>query len=113
ELFIFNYRFAPKEVREALAACDDPKKRERINNIVNEMNIDLHRAIRKKDTSFVSRTVLESTKYAPEMIVVLRAITINPLTTPEILTEIVDEHERLGKALYEGIYRSRFRQMNP
>ncbi len=113
ELFIFNYRFAPLEVREALAVCDDPKKRERINNIVNEMNIDLHRAIRKKDTSFVSRTVLESTKYAPEMIVVLRAVTINPLTTNEILSEIVEEHERLGSSLYNGIYRSRFRQMIP
>lgn len=104
ELFIINYRFIPAKVKEALARCSDEKKRERINNIINEMNIDLHRAIRKKDTSFVSRTVLESTRYAPDRVVVLRAITINPLTTHEILSEIIDEHNRLGVALYHEIH---------
>ena len=86
----------------------DPGRIERINEIINMMNIELHRAIRKKDTSFVSRTVLESTRYAPQPLVVLRAVTINPLTTVEILKEIVDEHNRLGMELYEEFYRKRF-----
>ncbi|HEY1406688.1 MAG TPA: pyridoxal-dependent decarboxylase [Spirochaetota bacterium] len=111
ELFIFNYRYAPLEIREALASCRDAKKRESVNNVISEMNIDLHRAIRKKDTSFVSRTVLESTRYAPERIVVLRTVTINPLTTKEILSEIVEEHERLGAALYTEIYQRRLSQL--
>ena len=108
ELFIFNYRFVPAAVQTFLAAQADPGRIERINEIINMMNIELHRAIRKKDTSFVSRTVLESTRYAPQPLVVLRAVTINPLTTGEILKEIVDEHNRLGMELYEEFYRKRF-----
>jgi putative pyridoxal-dependent aspartate 1-decarboxylase len=110
ELFIFNYRFAPAEVQELLSSCNEVKKRERINIIINEMNIDLHRAIRKQDTSFVSRTVLEATRYAPERIVVLRAVVINPLTTGEILNEIIDEHNGLGMAIYTEIYKKRIRR---
>ena len=44
--------------------------------------------------------MIESTRYAPQKLVVLRAITINPLTTPEILEEIIEEHDRLGTRLY-------------
>lgn len=107
ELFIVNYRFVPAEVKRDLDLCNDPLRRERINTAISEMNVDLHRAIRKKDTSFVSRTVLEATKYAPEKIVVLRTVTINPLTTVDILADIVLEHDKLGLALYEGIYRKK------
>jgi glutamate decarboxylase len=107
ELFIFNYRFVPAEIRRKLSDAD-AATREKINNILNEMTVDLHRAIRKQDTSFVSRTILESTKYTPQNIVVLRAVTINPLTTKDILSEIIDEHNQLGIALYEGMYKKRF-----
>lgn len=110
ELFIFNYRFVPAPIRSMLASEKNPVRVEKINDIINLMNIDLHRAIRKKDTSFVSRTVLESTRYAPQRISVLRAVTINPLTTPEILEEIVDEHNRLGLDLYGEYYEKRFKQ---
>ena len=108
ELFIFNYRFVPASVQQLLATAGDPQRIERINDALNMMNVELHRAIREKDTSFVSRTVLESTRYAPQPIWVLRAITINPLTTFEILREIVDEHNRLGLKLYDEFYKKRF-----
>ena len=47
--------------------------------------------------------MVESTRYNPQKIVVLRAVTINPLTTPEILNEIVDEQSALAK-----IFKSEF-----
>jgi glutamate decarboxylase len=81
------------------------KKIRKLNSLLNELNTDLHRAIRKEDNSFVSRTTLESTRYFPQKITVLRAVTINPLTTPEILKEIISEHQRLGMALYEKNFR--------
>jgi glutamate decarboxylase len=115
EIFIFNYRFVPKKVREKLDALmrdrDNPneKKRnaaeiriKRINHALNQLNIELHRAIRQEDNSFVSRTILESTRYAPQNIVVLRSLTINPLTTPDILREIIDEQNRLGMKIYKN-----------
>ena len=64
------------------------------------MNIKLHKELRKDDTTFVSRTKLESTKYRPYNIVVLRAVPINPLTTKEILEEIVSVQNCIGMRLW-------------
>jgi putative pyridoxal-dependent aspartate 1-decarboxylase len=117
ELFIFTYRFVPKEVQEKLDSLmrrlkDDGeenheglrKKVRKINNLLNGLNVELHRSIREEDNSFVSRTRLESTRYFPQKVVVLRSITINPLTTEEILKEIIDEQNRLGVRIYKSHY---------
>lgn len=114
ELFIFNYRFVPSKVRAMLDELQHEieggdisrvdwalARMKKINHVLNQMNVELHRAIRQEDNSFVSRTMLESTRYAPQKIVVLRAVVINPLTTPEILAEIIDEHNRLGMKIYQ------------
>lgn len=113
ELFITNYRFVPENIQnkinriyEQLSNADQQKatrlqkRLKKLNDGINEMNIELHRAIRQEDNSFVSRTMLESTRYRGQKIVVLRAITINPLTTPAILQEIIDEHNKLGLTIY-------------
>jgi glutamate decarboxylase len=115
ELFIFNYRFVPRAVRERLDSLvrdfDNPNEKKRtaaevrvrrINHLLNQLNIELHRAIRQEDNSFVSRTILESTRYAPQNIVVLRSLTINPLTTSDILREIIDEQNMLGLKIYKN-----------
>ncbi len=119
ELFIFNYRYVPNEIQDKLTylmmdmnnghpaqSTKLQKKVKSINYILNDLNIELHRAIRQEDNSFVSRTMLESTKYSPQKIVVLRAITVNPLTTHEILEEIVEEHNRLGTKIYNSAFRA-------
>jgi glutamate decarboxylase len=124
ELFIFNYRYVPNEIQDKLnylmmdikngySAKSIPleKKVKSINYILNDLNIELHRAIRQEDNSFVSRTMLESTRYSPQKIVVLRAITVNPLTTPEILEEIVEEHDRLGTNIYNSEFRARLEKI--
>ncbi|MCX8124724.1 MAG: pyridoxal-dependent decarboxylase [Spirochaetes bacterium] len=113
ELFINNYRFVPQSVRAKIerimsklhnadeqVAAKYCKRLKKINDILNQMNIELHRAIRQEDNSFVSRTMLESTRYRKQRIVVLRAITVNPLTTTNILQEIIDEHNKLGLKIY-------------
>lgn len=113
ELFITNYRFVPESVQGKIERIyqklqnageqetNKLKKRlTKINDVLNEMTIELHRAIRQEDNSFVSRTMLESTRYRDQRIVVLRAITINPLTTPAILQEIIDEQNKLGLTIY-------------
>jgi len=116
EIFIFNYRYVPRGIRPRLDALmrdidseADPyrvikllKRLRRINEALNDLNIELHRAIRQEDNSFVSRTMMESTRYNPQKIVVLRAVTINPLTTPEILNEIVEEQSALGARIYKS-----------
>lgn len=115
ELFILNYRFIPKEVKDRLhefkmvlsdshgrkSKGDSERRIRKINHLINAVNIKLHKALRRDDTTFVSRTTLESTKYRPQNIVVLRAVLSNPLTERGNLEEIVKTQNRLGLEIWE------------
>ncbi|MBW1805703.1 MAG: aminotransferase class V-fold PLP-dependent enzyme [Deltaproteobacteria bacterium] len=113
ELFILNYRFIPETVREQLSAWkhiasssksalakEAERKSRKVNQLINALNIKLHRELREDDTTFVSRTTLESTLYRPQKIVVLRAALINPLTEREVLDEIVATQNRIGLRIW-------------
>ena len=116
ELFILAYRFIPEIIKKqlcewrAVAASSKGEEEEReierkirkVNHLINGLNIKLHKALRKDDTTFVSRTTLESTCYRPQNIVVLRAVTINPLTNEKILKEIVDTQNRIGLHIWKS-----------
>jgi putative pyridoxal-dependent aspartate 1-decarboxylase len=121
QLFILIYRFIPTAVREQLLewrkSRSSLKGKERVkevehkirkvNNLINGLNIKLHKALRRDDTSFVSRTKLESTIYRPQNIVVLRAVLINPLTDRKVLNEIVATQSRIGMEIwreFEPVY---------
>ncbi len=114
ELFILTYRFIPQIAREQLiesenvAISKDKDKAgkavrqiRKINKLINGLNIKLHKALRLDDTTFVSRTTLESTRYRPQNIVVLRAVLINPLITKEILEQIIATQNRIGLELWK------------
>ncbi len=122
ELFIIIYRLIPKYVRKQLleweAIRESPEGKKiakdlegsirKVNHLINALNIKLHKALRKDDTTFVSRTTLESTRYRPQNIVVLRAVLFNPLTDRRILKEIVDTQNRIGLEIwpeFETAYR--------
>ncbi len=76
-----------------------------INKLINNLNLGLHKNICNHDMSFVSLTRIESTKYAPRKIVVLRAITINPGTERYMLRQILDEHRSMGIKLWRNMKR--------
>lgn len=129
ELFIFNYRFVPKDVQEKIgrirlrigeanAEGADPgtvsrftRRLHQINIVLNELNIELHKELREDDNTFVSRTMFDAPNYYYQDIVVLRAITINPLTTPEILKEIIDLQNTLGRKIYKGQFEGRLEKL--
>ena len=124
EIFIFNYRFVPEKVQRYLGLIlkriesksridvhDEIFKLNTINEMLNDLNIEVHKTIREEDTSFVSRTMLDSPRYLSQDIVVLRAITINPLTTPEILKEIIDAQNRIGEKVYKTDFMSKFKKV--
>ncbi len=105
ELFIINYRFVPEELKLRLdelmiSPKENAEKITAINNIINTINIELHKTIREHDMSFVSRTRLESTKYAPRKVVVLRAISVNPNTERYMLKKILNEHRSMGMNIW-------------
>jgi len=93
-----------KEMRISSSTKNAGKELERrvrkANHIINALNIKLHKALRKDNTTFVSRTSLESTCYRPQNIIVLRAVLINPLTNRDILEEIVATQNRIGLGLW-------------
>ncbi len=106
QLYIINYRFVPEELKTELdTLMQNPKQNAEkitaLNRMINTMNIELHKTIREHDTSFVSRTRLESTCYAPRKIVVLRAITVNPNTEPYMLRKVLNEHRSMGIRIWE------------
>ncbi len=113
ELFILNYRFIPETVQHQISMWRNTrtktgriekkakKKIHKTNMLINSLNIKLHRALRKDDTTFVSRTTLESTVYRPQNIVVLRAVLINPLTENNVLDEIKNTQNRIGLDMWK------------
>ena len=122
DLFILTYRFFPAVAKSHMAsleeAVNDKKSGQekkafqqqirKINFLINGLNIKLHKALRRDDNTFVSRTTLESTRYRPQDIVVLRAVLINPLINRKILQEIVEIQNRIGLRLwkeFEPVYR--------
>jgi hypothetical protein len=130
ELFIFNYRFVPKKTQEKIdsirvkigtreikeAMLDKYKMKQidrlrEINSVLNELNIELHKQQREEDESFVSRTMLDSPMYFNQDVVILRAITINPLTTPEIIKEIIEAQDRIGQKLYKSEFHNRLEKI--
>ena len=126
ELFIFNYRYVPRSIQETLETlmlwisgssqkgkgventrAKYIKRLKKINSLINELNIELHKELREEDESFVSRTMYDSPTYFYQDIVVLRAVTINPLTTQEILKEIIESQNRIGNKIYKSEFASR------
>lgn len=115
ELFILNYRLVPQHIMEklnewverkkTLSNRDDirdlAKKIRKINSVLNNLNVLLQKSIRQDDTTFVSRTTLESTKYRPQRIVVLRAVLINPLINKDILKKIVSTQNNIALKLVD------------
>ena len=115
ELFILNYRFIPNNISRHILECreiqklhkknrqkakDAEDKIKKINRFINALNIKLHKALRRDDTTFVSRTTLESTRYRPQKIVVLRAVLVNPLINRHVLKDIVGIQNRIGMQLW-------------
>lgn len=115
ELFILNYRLVPKKIMEKLNEWAERKKTlsnnndrknltkkiQKVNSALNNLNILLQKSIRQDDTTFVSRTILESTQYRPQRIVVLRAVLINPLINNDILKKIVSTQNNIALRLID------------
>lgn len=101
ELNILTYRFFPRELRR-LSDTGSPEEKKKVNDRLNEINRKIQRLQREAGSSFVSRTTL----YLPGRpggTVVLRCVIMNPMTTPEILSEILDEQE----AIYRHNFKNR------
>lgn len=102
ELCILTYRYVPKAVKDYMLTCDAEEK-----HIINELLNDLTRFIQKKQResgkSFVSRTRLTPKAQGGQAITVFRCVLANPLTTKEILGDILQEQKQIAKDSWRSL----------
>ena len=96
ELNILTYRLCPLNLKNKLGQ-GDAEEVAQINEKLNTLNRTVQRLQREAGNSFVSRTTLSSATWPGQDMVVLRAVIMNPMTTIEILREILDEQEAIHK----------------
>lgn len=91
---ILVYRYLPERYRQ-LAASHDLSDSD--NRAIDDFNVLLQKAQRQAGYSFVSRTVISSTRYRTgKPVVALRAVIANPLTTEADIDEVL--RDQLGIA---------------
>jgi len=93
-LNILTYRVCPPAIQKKLETADENERRE-INEKLNTVNRRIQRIQRESGYSFVSRTTLLQDNNPDDAIVVLRSVIMNPMTTIDILKEILDEQEEI------------------
>lgn len=94
QLNILTYRYMPDFALIALdkaLAENDIKTIELINSELNSLTKFLQKAQRASGKSFVSRTKFPVKKYGKNTIAVFRVVLANPLTTLDILSNILQE----------------------
>ncbi|MBU8911117.1 MAG: putative pyridoxal-dependent aspartate 1-decarboxylase [Desulfobacterales bacterium] len=94
QLNILTYRVVPVDMQKKLKTADK-KERQRLNAILDDINIKIQRIQREAGKSFVSRTRLKISPDDPYNTVVLRSVIMNPMTNADILNEILDEQESI------------------
>ena len=100
ELNILTYRYCPPTVRQALEGADEMLA-EKINTSLNRITKFIQKTQRERGKAFVSRTRLEPDYYYNFPCIVFRVVLANPLTTADILADILAEQRLLARE--EGI----------
>ncbi|RME41056.1 MAG: putative pyridoxal-dependent aspartate 1-decarboxylase, partial [Deltaproteobacteria bacterium] len=95
ELNIFTYRYVPHWAAAALADAE-AKVRIEANRVLDELTRQIQKRQREAGKTFVSRTTLQAPRYNRQMVTVFRVVLANPLTTEEILQDILKEQVALA-----------------
>ena len=101
QLNILTYRFVPETIQKKLKIADKQQKQD-LDLILDNINKQIQRIQRENGKSFVSRTRLKTSLDDNHDVVVLRTVIMNPMTTIEILDEILDEQETIAQDLLDS-----------
>lgn len=96
ELCILTYRYVPAQVQKAMASAN-PEQLARFNELLNGLTKFIQKRQREEGKSFVSRTRLTPVKYQRQETIVFRVVLANPLTTEQILREVLVEQDQLAQ----------------
>lgn len=95
ELCLLTYRFVPAKVKPLLQQANAEQVR-RIMPHLNALTRFIQKRQRETGRSFVSRTKLTPAQYHREPTVVFRVVLANPLTTREMLEEVLQEQREIA-----------------
>ena len=95
ELCLLTYRYVPSEVRRAMAKAA-PEKLQKFNELLNGLTRFIQKTQREEGLSFVSRTRIKPERYQRQDTVVFRVVLANPLTTDQILLDVLEEQQHIA-----------------
>ncbi|WP_206483282.1 pyridoxal-dependent aspartate 1-decarboxylase PanP [Thalassotalea sp. G2M2-11] len=96
ELCILTYRYNPAVVQYLLAHSDKAGQ-DKINSLLDKLTKYVQKRQRENGKSFVSRTRIEVQKYQGRKTLVFRVVLANPLTSNEILVDVLAEQAELAQ----------------
>ncbi|WP_440874941.1 pyridoxal-dependent aspartate 1-decarboxylase PanP [Thalassotalea sp. PLHSN55] len=96
ELCLLTYRYVPEVVQTALMKAN-VEQREQLNVLLDKLTKFIQKRQRENGRSFVSRTRIEVSIYDGRKILVFRVVLANPLTSQDILADILTEQLALAK----------------
>lgn len=97
ELCLLTYRYVPKRVKEALLLAT-PEQRIEIYEHLDNLTKYIQKTQRETGKSFVSRTRLTPESYQSQPTIVFRVVLANPLTTKDILKNVLIEQRCIAKS---------------
>ncbi len=95
ELCLLTYRYVPAEVQRAMAVAS-PEKQHKFNELLNGLTRFIQKTQREEGRSFVSRTRIKPERYQRQDTVVFRVVLANPLTTDQILFDVLEEQQQVA-----------------
>jgi len=90
ELCLLTYRYVPQSVQAFLKQADEAKQFE-LNELIGKLTKFIQKRQREDGHSFVSRTRIKVEHYNGEKVIVFRVVLANPLTSHNILNDILAE----------------------
>lgn len=95
QLCLLTYRFIPAKVKQVISHAN-VEQIKRIMPHLNALTRFIQKRQRETGTSFVSRTKITPAQYHREPTVVFRVVLANPLTTVDMLREILAEQREIA-----------------
>ena len=100
ELCILTYRYVPQAVQSFMEQAlrnNDIASVKLCNKLLDGLTQFIQKHQREQGKSFVSRTRIKPAKYQRQATTVFRVVLANPLTTDEILNDVLQEQTEIAK----------------
>jgi aspartate 1-decarboxylase len=96
ELCLLTYRYVPKQVQMFLATATE-QQQALLNELLDQLTKFVQKRQRENGQSFVSRTRIEVAHYQGVKCIVFRVVLANPLTSEQILQDVLAEQVVLAQ----------------